>query len=65
MLSFIAFFWFQMLNSDDIVTLKYRNGVATLEIAEVMVDDEGDYVCKASNPAGVASTKANVIVKCK
>ena len=34
-----------------------------LEIAEVMVDDEGDYVCKATNTAGVASTKANVTVK--
>ncbi|XP_076471204.1 twitchin-like [Babylonia areolata] len=58
--------WFfngQMLSSDDIVSIKTRGSSSRLQISEVVVDDEGDYVCKASNTAGVASTKANVVVK--
>uniref|UniRef100_A0A0B7BN15 Uncharacterized protein n=1 Tax=Arion vulgaris TaxID=1028688 RepID=A0A0B7BN15_9EUPU len=57
--------WFQngqLLKADDIIRLSYRRGVATLEIAESVIEDEGDYVCKATNTAGVASTKANVTV---
>lgn len=45
------------------VTISYRNGKCQLEIKETLIDDEGDYICKASNTAGVASTKANVVVK--
>ncbi|RUS77264.1 hypothetical protein EGW08_014978 [Elysia chlorotica] len=55
----------QMLKSDDIVKLSYRRGEAKLEIAESVPEDEGDYVCKATNPAGVASTKANITVNGK
>ncbi|KAK3703484.1 hypothetical protein RRG08_024788 [Elysia crispata] len=60
--------WFQngqMLKSDDAVKLSFRRGEAKLEIAESVPEDEGDYVCKATNPAGVASTKANIIVNVK
>ncbi|GFR58132.1 myosin light chain kinase [Elysia marginata] len=60
--------WFQngqMLKSDDVVKLSYRRGEAKLEIAESVPEDEGDYVCKATNTAGVASTKANITVNVK
>ncbi|KAL8565325.1 hypothetical protein ACOMHN_029021 [Nucella lapillus] len=58
--------WFfngQLLTSDDIMTIKTRGSSSRLQIGEVVLDDEGDYVCKASNTAGVASTKANVVIK--
>ena len=53
----------QLVTSDDIVSIKTRSTSTRLEIAEVVIDDEGDYVCKATNTAGVASTKASVLVK--
>ncbi|CAL1540886.1 unnamed protein product, partial [Lymnaea stagnalis] len=52
----------QLLKSDDVISISFRRGVAKLEIAESVVEDEGDYVCKATNTAGVASTKANVTI---
>ncbi|XP_071104533.1 twitchin-like isoform X3 [Haliotis cracherodii] len=55
----------QMLKSDDVVSLSYSNGVCKLVISDTVIDDEGTYVCKASNPAGVASTRTNVTIKGK
>lgn len=55
-------FVFQLLSSDDVIHISFHHGVAKLEIPESVFEDEGDYVCKASNTAGVASTKANVTV---
>ena len=56
----------------------YRNGVeiqptsrtvfkvfestATLEISSVTPDDVGNYTCQASNPAGIATSTANLLV---
>lgn len=37
-------------------------GSCSLEISEVTVDDDGSYLCKAINSAGVASTKTSVQV---
>ena len=53
------------MDSDEIVKLSFRRGVAKLEISESVIDDEGDYVCKATNAVGVASTKTNVTVNGK
>ncbi|KAK7500457.1 hypothetical protein BaRGS_00008364, partial [Batillaria attramentaria] len=58
--------WFlngQLLSSDDVVSISYKRGTCRLEIAETVLDDEGEYVCKATNTAGVASTKTNVTIK--
>uniref|UniRef100_A0A0B7BN40 Ig-like domain-containing protein n=1 Tax=Arion vulgaris TaxID=1028688 RepID=A0A0B7BN40_9EUPU len=57
--------WFQggqLLSNDDVIHLSFHDGVAKLEISESVIEDEGDYVCKATNTAGVASTKTNVTV---
>lgn len=45
--------------------LKYRNGIATLHINEVFPEDEGLYVCKATNSVGSVETKCNLKIKRK
>lgn len=52
----------QILRSSDIMDLKYKNGVATLAIGEVYPEDEGDYVCKATNLAGTTTTRCKLTV---
>ncbi|KAF2885739.1 hypothetical protein ILUMI_20443 [Ignelater luminosus] len=51
------------LSSSDIMDLKYKNGIATLHINEVFPEDEGDYVCKATNSLGSAETKCHLKIK--
>ncbi|EEB20549.1 CAVP-target protein, putative, partial [Pediculus humanus corporis] len=53
----------QILNSSDVIDLKYKNKIATLSIKEVYPEDEGEYVCKATNSLGVAQTKCKLTVK--
>jgi len=45
--------------------LKYKNGVATLAINEVFPEDEGQYVCEATNSMGTAKTLCKLTVKRK
>jgi len=45
--------------------LKYKNGVATLSINEVFPEDEGQYVCEATNSMGTAKTMCKLTVKRK
>merc|ERR1719369_851141 len=52
-----------LLTSSDIIDLKYRNGVATLEINEVFPEDGGAYVCKAINSLGSAQTTCKLTIK--
>lgn len=52
----------QTLRSSDVVDLKYRNGLATLNIAEVFPEDEGEYVCRASNSLGTVESKCRLTI---
>jgi hypothetical protein len=47
------------------VDLKYKGGVATLTINEVFPEDEGQYVCEATNSMGTAKTTCKLTVKRK
>ena len=42
--------------------MTYESDVATLKIAETYPEDEGDYMCKAVNSAGVVSSTCDVVV---
>uniref|UniRef100_A0A8D8U7T9 Twitchin n=1 Tax=Cacopsylla melanoneura TaxID=428564 RepID=A0A8D8U7T9_9HEMI len=53
----------QVLNSSNILDLKYKNGVASLQIQEVFPEDEGVYVCTATNSLGSVETKCKLTVK--
>lgn len=53
------------LSSSEVVDLKYKNGVATLRISEVYPEDEGEYVCKATNSVGTSETKCRLTIKRK
>ncbi|KAF0299363.1 Twitchin [Amphibalanus amphitrite] len=50
------------LSSSDVIDLKYRNGVASLVIAEVFPEDEGLYECRAYNSMGEVTTTCKVTV---
>ncbi|KAE8573900.1 Putative twitchin [Halyomorpha halys] len=50
------------ITSSDIIDLKYRNGEVTLTINEVFPEDEGTYVCCATNSLGSAKTEAKLKV---
>lgn len=53
------------ISSSEVVDLKYKNGVATLVINEIFPEDEGTYVCTATNSIGSTETKCNLIVERK
>lgn len=50
------------LVSSEAVALKYRNRVATLTIPEVFPEDEGTYVCKATNSVGKIESSCSLKV---
>lgn len=53
------------ISSSEIIDLKYKNGVASLRINEVYPEDEGDYVCKATNSVGSNETKCKLSIQRK
>lgn len=53
------------LSSSEVVDLKYKNGIAKLHINEVYPEDEGEYVCKATNSIGTEQTKCRLTIKRK
>ena len=42
-----------------------KGDLYSLKISEVDIEDEGTYICKATNEAGTASSKADLNVECK
>jgi len=41
----------------------YEGGVASLAIAEVYAEDEGEYTCRATNTAGTVETHCDIFVQ--
>jgi len=50
------------LASNDIIEVKYKNGVAVLTVNEIYPEDYGKYTCKATNAKGSVETSTNVKV---
>lgn len=53
------------ISSSEIMDLKYKNGVATLTINEVFPEDEGVYVCTATNSIGSTETTSKLTIQRK
>ena len=50
------------LSSNDIMEVKYKNGVALLTISEVYPEDSAKYTCKATNAKGSVETSSTIKV---
>lgn len=50
------------ISSSEIMDLKYKNGVAKLTINEIFPEDEGLYVCTATNSIGSTDTQCQLTV---
>lgn len=53
------------LSSSEIMSLKYKNGLCTLTINEVFPEDEGEFVCTATNSIGSVSSQSKITIKRK
>ena len=53
------------LTSNDIMEVKYKNGVASLTVEEIYPEDAGRYACKATNAKGAVETSSRVKVTCQ
>lgn len=47
------------------IDLKYKGGIATLTIKEVFPEDEGTYVCTATNSIGSVTTTCKLTINRK
>ena len=54
----------EMINTPHI-TITYDQGVTTLTIASVIIEDTGEYTCKAVNPLGEGATKTFLRIRRK
>lgn len=55
----------KIVSSSSVIDLRYKNGVATLTIAEVFPEDDGEYVCTATNSIGTVSTSCKLSINRK
>lgn len=52
----------QVLPESDRVTISYVQGVSTLQINQVTVQDQAVYVVEATNKVGKATVSANLVI---
>lgn len=50
------------ISSNEIMEVKYKNGVASVNINEVFPEDGGKYTCKATNTKGSVETSSKVTI---
>jgi hypothetical protein len=50
------------LHSNDIMEVKYKNGIASVTVNEIYPEDSGRYACRATNTKGSVETATNVKV---
>ena len=50
------------ISSNEVMEVKYKNGVASVIINEVFPEDGGKFTCKATNTKGSVETSSKVIV---
>jgi len=50
------------ISSNEIMEVKYKNGMASVIINEVFPEDAGRYTCKATNTKGSVETSSKVII---
>merc|ERR1719297_638376 len=50
------------ISSNEIMEVKYKNGIASVTINEVFPEDGGKYTCKATNTKGSVETSSKVII---
>jgi hypothetical protein len=55
----------KMVTSSEVIDLRYKGGIASLTIAEVFPEDEGEYVCTATNSIGTVSTTCKLTINCR
>lgn len=62
----ISVSWFKddgKLRRSNSCSMDFADGVATLKLFKTSKSDQGEYICKAENRLGSASTGCNVTVK--
>jgi len=50
------------ISSNEVMEVKYKNGVASVIINELFPEDSGKYTCKATNSKGSVETSSKVVV---
>ncbi len=55
--------FFKSLNIESRLQQTYDDDVATLVITKVKLDDDGEYICRATNDEGSDTSSAQITVK--
>lgn len=52
-----------MINQNDSIKIRYQSGVCSLEIFNVCLEDDGSYICRATNEHGTDYTECFISVE--